>query len=369
MLHKSLGHVSYNRIRKKLGIPIDMPEKCLACAVGKITKSSFKHRSSFASKPFGETHLDLIGPITPISYQHHKYILTIVDSFSRFCAAIPLTSKSDVFQSLTFAIDVEAKRLPYYPSIIHSDRGTEFTNMELENYCKNHIIHQRFSDAYTPQQNGLAERFNRTIEESLKTILRLRKSYWNEVLTVSTLTLNQIPAHKSKKSPYKIFKGALIPIDFFHPLQPQGELGRLIGLNPELKSYRILADNGRIVNTNHVNFLEFSQDHQNMEHDNSDELVISENQDKVEAKTEEEDDMEKTVEDFPYETADEDDSSENEEIEEILIPQPAPLAGRTLCERTIQVKPVKYSHLTVEPMASSAQASALDLGIQDQTCH
>ncbi|KNZ63433.1 hypothetical protein VP01_1144g3 [Puccinia sorghi] len=232
--------------------------------------------------------------------------------------------------------------------------------MELENYCKIHIIHQRFSDAYTPQQNG-------------------------------PLTLNQIPAHKSKKSPYKIFKGASIPIDFFHPignpvyfhsnrnkikLEPRGKLGRLIGLNPELKSYRILANNGRIVNTKHVNFLEFSRDHQNMEHENSEELVveqwiikskdtidnqISENQDKVEVKTEEEDNMERTVEDIPYKTADEDGSSENGEIEEILIPQPALLAGRTLCERTIQVKTIKCSHLTVEPSSFNKAVTGADL--------
>ncbi|KNZ53367.1 hypothetical protein VP01_3263g3 [Puccinia sorghi] len=308
MLHKSLGHVSYNRIRKKLGIPIDMPEKCRACAVVKITKSSFKHRSSSASKPFEEIHLDLIGPISPMSYQHHN----------------------DVFQSLTFAIDVEAKRLGYYPSVIHSDRGTEFTNTELENYCKNHII----------------QRFNRTIEESLRTILLdsgLRKSYWNEILTVSTLTLNQIPAHKSKKSPYEIFKGASIPIDFFHPvgnpvvfhsnknktkLEPRGEFGRLIGLNPELKSYKILANDGRIVNTKHVDFLEFSRDHQNMEHDNSDELVVE--QQIIKSKDTIDNQISENQDNIEY------GSSENEEIEEILIPQPAPLAGRTLRERTIQ---------------------------------
>jgi hypothetical protein len=150
MLHKSLGHISYWRIRQKLGIPIKALEVCKSCAVVKVTKSSFKNRLSSASKPLKELHLDLIGPIALMSYKKHKYILKIVDANTRFVAAVPLVSKADTFKALTHAIDVEAKRLGYYPSIIHSDRGTEFTNLELQEYCIKHVIKQRFSDVYTP---------------------------------------------------------------------------------------------------------------------------------------------------------------------------------------------------------------------------
>jgi transposase InsO family protein len=215
LLHKSLGHVSYGQIRNKLGIPVKAPKICKSCAVVKITKASFKHRTSAASRPFKELHLDLIGPIYPMSHKKHRYILTIVDSNTRFCAAIPLTNKSETYLRLTRAIDVEAKRFGYYPLVLHSDRGTEFTNAALRKYCEEHIIRQRYSDAYTPQQNGLAERFNRTILESLRTIILdagLRQNLWNKVLSASTLTLNQIPSHKSKKSPYEVFQQQTIPL-------------------------------------------------------------------------------------------------------------------------------------------------------------
>ncbi|KNZ54133.1 hypothetical protein VP01_3031g1 [Puccinia sorghi] len=258
-LHKSLGHVSYSRIRNKLGIPIKPDGICTACAVSKSTKASYKHRTSRASKPFEELHLDLIGPITPMSHLKHKYILTIVDSNTR----------------LKYALEVEAKRIGYYPLIIHSDRGTEFVNEAMDLFCRTNAIKQTFSDAYTPQQNGLAERFNRTILESLRTILHdsgIRKNLWNEILSASTLTLNQIPAHKSKKSPYELFKGVSISLDFFRPigntvavyshqaknkLEPRGELGKLIGFNPELKSYRILLKDNQIINSKNVEFLDF----------------------------------------------------------------------------------------------------------------
>jgi hypothetical protein len=118
----------------------------------------------------------------------------------------------------------------------------------------------------------LAERFNRTILESLRTILEdsgIDKRFWNEIAKVSSLTLNQIPTHCSKKSPFKLFKGQTLPLDYFCPignkvsyvilpeksfskLQPKGELGVLIGYTDEIRSYRILTDGGKIVETKNV---------------------------------------------------------------------------------------------------------------------
>ncbi|KNZ51630.1 hypothetical protein VP01_3880g3 [Puccinia sorghi] len=186
ILHKSLGHVSFFRIRRKLGIPIKASETCKSCAVVKITKASFKHQTSMAEKPFEELHLDLIGPISPLSHKLHKYILTIVDGYTRFVAAIPLTSKSEVFSTLSQVINIEAKRLGYYPSVLHSDRGTEFLNAQVGEFCRTNVIRQRFSDEYTPQQNGLAERFNRTVIKSLRTVMLdsgLKPNLWNEVIS------------------------------------------------------------------------------------------------------------------------------------------------------------------------------------------
>ncbi|KNZ44611.1 hypothetical protein VP01_899g2, partial [Puccinia sorghi] len=161
----------------------------------------------------------------------HKYILKIVDGYTQFVTASPLTTKLEVFATLSQAIEIEAKWLGYYPS---------------------NVIRQRFSDEYTPQQNGLAERFNRTVIESLQTVILdsgLKPNLWNEVLSSCVLALNQIPTHRSKKLPYKPFKNVSIPLDFFKPnpmavlssqkkskLEQRGDFGKWIGLNAELKS-------------------------------------------------------------------------------------------------------------------------------------
>ena len=154
-----------------MGIPVNAPKQCKSYTLLKITKASLKKRSLLASKPFEEIHLDLIGPISPSSHWKYQFIMTMVDSNTKYVSSIPLACKEDVFAALTCLLNVEAKRISYYLSTLHSDCGTKFINSEMDKYCSEHVIQQRFSDAYTPQQNGRAERFNRTILESLKTII------------------------------------------------------------------------------------------------------------------------------------------------------------------------------------------------------
>ncbi|KNZ51284.1 hypothetical protein VP01_400g8 [Puccinia sorghi] len=180
-LHKSLGHVSYHRIRQKLGIPLWNIASCEACALSKITRASFKSKHEKASRPFEELHLDLIGPISPSSRN--------------------------------------ARRFGYFPSVLHSNKGGEFIGSSMEAYCKEHLIKSRTSNPYPPQKNGLAERHNRTVIESLRNILtdsKLSKRYSSDV--ASQYFLNQIPPHRSSKSPYELFKGRSIPIHFFRPI-------------------------------------------------------------------------------------------------------------------------------------------------------
>jgi hypothetical protein len=103
--------------------------------------------------------------------------------------------------------------------------------------------------------------------------LGLQQNLWGGILSACTLTLNQIPTHQSKKSPYKLFKNQAIPLNFLHPignpvvllslhkklskLKPQGEMGKLVSFNPEMKSYCILTEGGIIINSKSVTFLDF----------------------------------------------------------------------------------------------------------------
>ncbi|KNZ54063.1 hypothetical protein VP01_3056g2, partial [Puccinia sorghi] len=325
----SLGHVSYHQIRQKLGIPLRNTVSCEACALSKITRASFKSKHKKASRPFEELHLDLIGPISPTSHLGDRYILTVVDSHTRFCSAIPIASKSDVFETLTSIIDFEAKRLGYYPSFIHSDRGGEFINASMDAYCKQHLIKSRTSDPYTPQQNGLAERHNRTIIESLRTILtdsKLNKKYWSDIV--------KKPASK---------------------LYPKGSRGKLIGYNEELLSYRILAEDGRIVETKSVQFLDFLPEKQTLSDNDNHFEIVYENLYEATPPLNENEDQEVMLDEDQIEIKEEPNENlvpdpevisgeSDDEVTELLVP---PTSGRVLRERTARIKPVKHQFCSI----------------------
>ncbi|KNZ50417.1 hypothetical protein VP01_4438g2 [Puccinia sorghi] len=139
----------------------------------------------------------------------------------------------EIYDQLTYMLDIKAKRIGYYPSVIHSDWGTEFTNGKILS-----ILHN----------SGM------------------NNCSWNEIACVSSLTLNQISPHKSKKSPFELFDNHTLPLNYFHPIgnkvsylilpkksfskiKPKGLLGRVIGYNDELRSFQILGDR-KIVETN-----------------------------------------------------------------------------------------------------------------------
>ncbi|KNZ61400.1 hypothetical protein VP01_1405g4 [Puccinia sorghi] len=377
-LHKALGHVSYRRIRQRLGIPLKDFSACKACAVSKVTKRLFYTRHSKASKPFEEIHLDIVGPISPMSREGHHYFLTVVDSCTRFCSAIPIKSKSDVSTYLTQAIDLEARQIGYYPTVIHSDQGKEFINKYLLDYCNKNLIRTRYSDAYTPQQNGLAERYNQTNIESVRAILKysgLPLNFWNEIIKTSTLTLNQIPGHKSKRSPFELFKNRSLPLDYFKPiglcvafrdlpegtnskLAQVGQLGRILGYNDELRSYKVLTDNGKIINSKNLKFLDFNssisdknedlklEDEMEEENSPSEVIEVEETIPSIDEEEKSENQADQIIKEDVEQLAAEDENSDPEEITASLIPE-----GRTLRERTIKVKPVKYSYLAGDPLS------------------
>ncbi|KNZ58070.1 hypothetical protein VP01_2000g1 [Puccinia sorghi] len=102
---------------------------------------------------------------------------------------------------------------------VMSARG--LINKFMLDYCNKKLICTRYSNAYTPQQNGLAERFIRTIIESVREILKdsgRSLQFWSEIIKASTLTLNQISSHRSRKSPFELFKNRSLPLDYFKPI-------------------------------------------------------------------------------------------------------------------------------------------------------
>ena len=92
---------------------------------------------------------------------------------------------------------------------LRSDHGTEFRNHTVETFCSDLGISQNFSAVRTPEQNGVAERRNRTLIEEARTMLvgsGLAKCFWAEAIGTTCYTQNRsIVVKHHNKTPYKLF--------------------------------------------------------------------------------------------------------------------------------------------------------------------
>lgn len=108
-------------------------------------------------------HADLCGPISPPTPSGNKYVFLLVDDFSRTIWAFLLKTKYqslEAFKNFKALVEKEASDTI---KILRMDRGVEFTSNEFEDYCAKAGIKRQFTAPYTPQQNGVVERRNRTV--------------------------------------------------------------------------------------------------------------------------------------------------------------------------------------------------------------
>ncbi|GJV58056.1 retrovirus-related pol polyprotein from transposon TNT 1-94 [Tanacetum coccineum] len=217
--HKRLAHLNFKTINKlaKQNLVIGLPslvyskdKPCSSCEKGKHHRASFKTKqTSSIKKCLHLLHMDLFGPVTPRSINHEKYTLVIVDEYSRYTWVYFLKKKSQAPETIMSFIkrvenqnDIKVKQL-------RTDNGTEFRNSILVNFCDEKGISQNFSSPYTPEQNGVAERKNRTLIEAARTMLSgsvFSKQYWTEAVATACYTQNRSTIVKRHlKTPYEIF--------------------------------------------------------------------------------------------------------------------------------------------------------------------
>nr|GFA08490.1 putative ribonuclease H-like domain-containing protein [Tanacetum cinerariifolium] len=282
-----LGHVNFKTINKlvKGNIVRGLPTKvftndnsCVACKKGKQHRASCKSKTvSSIDQPLFRIHIDLFGPTFVKSLSKKSYCLVITDDYSRFSWVFFLASKDETTPVLkTFIIGLE-NLLSLKVKIIRCDNGTEFKNFDLNQFCRLKGIKREFSVPRTPQQNGIAERKNRTLIEAARTLLAnslLPIPFWAEAVNTACYVQNRVLVTKPhNKTPYELLHGRLPSIGFMRPfgcpvtilntLDPLGKFqgkvdeGFLVGYSVCSKAFRVFNSRNRIVQeTLHDNFME-----------------------------------------------------------------------------------------------------------------
>lgn len=195
------------------GLPNIEPEKesCESCLVGKQVRKVFPKATLFRSSQALELlQADLCGPITPATPSRNRYIFVIIDDHTRYMWTVLLKEKGEAFSKFKeFKMLVE-KETGKMIVTLQTDRGGEFISSEFKSYCDQHGIKRHLTAPYTPQQNGVVERRNRTLLEMTRSILKAMKvpNYmWGEAIRHSTYVINRVPTRALKnQTPYECLK-------------------------------------------------------------------------------------------------------------------------------------------------------------------
>ncbi|GKD87351.1 retrovirus-related pol polyprotein from transposon TNT 1-94, partial [Tanacetum coccineum] len=168
--NRRLSHLNFGTINKLAkdslarGIPrlkFQKDHLCSACALGKSKKSSHQLKAEDANQEkLYLLHIDLCGPMRVASINRKRYILLIVDDYSRFTWVRFLRTKDEASEAIIKCIKNIQVRLNAIVRNVQTDNGTKFVNQTLHEFYKNVGISHQTSVARTPQQNCVVERRN-----------------------------------------------------------------------------------------------------------------------------------------------------------------------------------------------------------------
>ncbi|GKA31640.1 retrovirus-related pol polyprotein from transposon TNT 1-94 [Tanacetum coccineum] len=288
--HRRLSHLNFDYINllSKKDVVIGLPklkyvkdQLCSSCEVSKAKRSSFKSKTVPSSKGrLNLLHMDLCGPMRVASINGKKYILVIVDDYSRYTWTLFLRSKDETPEVLKDFLTMIQRNLQAPVISVRTDRGTEFLNKTLNAFFKEEGIEHQTSTPRTPEQNGVVERRNRTLVEAARTMLSASKLplfFWAEAIATACYTQNRsiiIPTHE--KTAYHIINDRKPSIKHLHifgctcyltrdgenldKMKEKGDPCILVGYSTQSKGYRVYNKRTRlIVESIHLRFDEIKE--------------------------------------------------------------------------------------------------------------
>lgn len=200
-----------NNMVRGLKVANKSTDICIACVMGKQCKISHPQCGRVTAHENSTViHFDTFDATHP-SVHGIRYMVVAVDEFSNYRICTPVKAKSDaknVVKVVVNQVELESKRTV---ARIVSDQGTEFLNNDLKEWLAERGVDHMLSTAYTPQQNGVAERAVRVIKEAARTQLvrsKLPATLWAESALTATYALNRAPSPRcAEKTRFELYWG------------------------------------------------------------------------------------------------------------------------------------------------------------------
>ena len=203
--HRRLGHLNVASVHALQNLVSGMnlgprPSSsliCEGCIEGKQHRATFpSNGGTRATKPLEIVHSDVCGPMRTTSMGGARYFVTFIDDFSRKVWVYLLKSKGECFERFKEFKALVETQSQHKIKVLRSDNGGEYLSKAFQGFLKHHGIEKQTSAPYTPQQNGVAERANRTIVEMARSMIHaqhLKLELWAEAVANAVYTRNRCP--------------------------------------------------------------------------------------------------------------------------------------------------------------------------------
>ena len=225
-----------------------------------MTKTPHPSSETKTSQPLELVHFDLTGPIKPMSFHSKKrYVLVIIDDYTHYVWAYGLRLKSEATDLIQNWVALVQNQFDAKVKKFRSDRGGEFLNSELQQFCADHGIKHELTADKSPEQNGKAERMHQTLFNKARCMLLrsgLPPSFWLHALSYAVWVQNRIPTTAVTGIPYSLLTGkapnlamakvfGCLAHIFVHSdnrvnnkkLSPHSEWGIFLGVREETKGW------------------------------------------------------------------------------------------------------------------------------------
>jgi transposase InsO family protein len=286
LYHERFGHQNRRHvqavIKRELNIDtrVDKDMFCEDCVYGKSHRLPFGSRCS-ADKPGEIKSADVCGPFDE-SFRKYRYFVVFKDHYSKMRFIAFLQKKSGVVDALKDLL-ASVKTQGHIVKELISDNGGEFDNNEVRSVLRSHGIVQRLSAPYTPEQAGAAERENRTIVETARTLkysnpeVEYPAGIWAELCQTAVYILNRTgKSSEEDKTPWEVWTGkkprikhlrvigsvcySHIPASIRRKMDKKAVRGYLIGYDGD-ERYRIyIKEQHKVILCSDVVFQEKLQD-------------------------------------------------------------------------------------------------------------
>jgi hypothetical protein len=241
---------------------------CSTCQAGKQVGVHHSHKNIMTTdRPLELLHMDIFGPIAYISIGGSMYCLVIVDDYSRFTWVFFLQEKSQTQETLKGFLRRAQNEFGLRIKKIRSDNRTEFKNSQIEGFLEEEGIKHEFSSPYTPQQNDVVERKNRTLLDMARTMLDEYKTsdrFWAEAVNTACYAINRLYLHRIlKKTSYELLTGKNPNVSYFRvfgskcfilvkrgrksKFAPKAVEGFLLGYDSNTRAYRVFIKSTGLV--------------------------------------------------------------------------------------------------------------------------